>query len=374
MSNNLKTVCEKDKCCGCMACVDICGINAVKVVDSVSVYNAVINEDKCVNCGACFRVCHNNNTPKLITPISWYEGWAKDEYRRKKGSSGGVAMAVAESFIKNGGVVCSCTYNIKGFVFKIVDNIADLDQFSGSKYVKSNPLGAYKTVKKELQLGKKVLFIGLPCQVAALKNFIGNKLEINLYTIDLICHGTPSPLILEKFLNQYNRSLKNMTSIFFRKKHKFQVFDGENSIDTKGMCDAYMISFLNSLSYTENCYECQYATKERVSDLTLGDSWASDVSDTEKQKGISLLLVQTTKGNTLIEQSNLYLKDVNLEKAILNNHQLSHPSYKPKKWNLFFEELLKDMKFNKIVRQVYPYKSFKQSVKRILLKIKLMKG
>ena len=106
-----------------------------------------------------------------------------------------------------------------------------------------------------------MLFIGLPCQVAAVRNYMGERIGKQLYTVDLICHGTPSPKVLEKFLSQYQQSLEKIEDIKFRIKGKFQIYEGYKGIITTGVCDRYMIAFLNALTYTENCYECQYAKK-----------------------------------------------------------------------------------------------------------------
>ena len=40
------------------------------------------------------------------------------------------------------------------------------------------------------------------------------------------------------------------------------------------------------IDYTENCYSCRYASQSRVSDISLGDSWGSELSEEEKKKGI----------------------------------------------------------------------------------------
>ena len=60
----------------------------------------------------------------------------------------------------------ACSFNKGNFGFEIVTHPADLKNIKGSKYVKSNPVAVYESVKKILKDGKKVLFIGLPCQVA----------------------------------------------------------------------------------------------------------------------------------------------------------------------------------------------------------------
>ena len=370
---DMTTVCELNACAGCMACVDICPKGAIEIKDSLSAYNAVIDEKKCIGCNACHKICQANHPAGAKAPVRWHQGWIEDPELRGACASGGAATAIAKGFLEHGGIVCGCTFHEGKFIFEFAEKEAELHKFLGSKYVKSDPTGIYKKIKARLKRQEKVLFIGLPCQVAALKNFIGNDLSETLYTIDLICHGTPSPRVLDIFLTQYGLALSDLKDIKFRVKAKFQIYGDYKGVITKGVSDRYSIAFLNGLTYTENCYDCPYAKKERVSDVTLGDSWGSELAIEEQKKGISLLLSQTEKGAELLKMANLHLEDVDLEKAIENNHQLSHPSLRPKGREKFYKGLKKHG-FNQLVFLQFPKKCLRQDVKRILLKLKVIPG
>ena len=113
----MKTVCKKDQCAGCKACVEICSKKAIQIVDSVVAYNAIIDEDKCINCGACHKICQANKLPVQLEPIIWKEGWANDQKIREKASSGGMATAIELAFVNNGGTVCSCSLKNGDFCF-----------------------------------------------------------------------------------------------------------------------------------------------------------------------------------------------------------------------------------------------------------------
>lgn len=369
----MESVCELNKCAGCMACIDICPKDTITIKDSLTAYNAFIDEEHCIHCNACHRVCQVNHPAELRAPIHWYQGWAEDEAVRIRCSSGGAATVISSAFIENGGVVCSCTFKDGQFVFVIAERKKDLQQFVGSKYVKSNPAGVYKRIREILKSGRKVLFIGLPCQISAMRNYNGKAYDSHLYTVDLICHGSPSPQLLDRFLKQYNYSLKELRDIQFRVKAKFMVYGDHKGIITNGVSDRYSIAFLNSLTYTENCYSCYYAKKERVSDLTLGDSWGSELPIAEQKKGISLLLSQTEKGDELLKMADLHLEKVDLDMAIHNNHQLEHPSIEPEGRKIFFERLEKKS-FNKLVYKVLPKACMKQDIKRALINLKIIKG
>lgn len=368
----MNTVCEINKCNGCMACVASCPKHCITMVDSIHSINAQIDESLCIHCNRCEVVCPNINETLKNAPIGFKQGWADSEIRRNS-SSGGAASAIITSFIQSGGYVASCLFKSGSFIFEITNDLETAKRFAGSKYVKSNPEGIYEKIREKL-ITNKVLFIGLPCQVAGVLNFVGKTLQDNLYTIDLICHGTPSPQLLDIFLNQYGIKLSDLSDIQFRSKNIFQLKENAKYIGIKGTMDNYSIGFLNSLFYTENCYSCQYAKLERISDITLGDSWGTKLPQTEKKQGISLILCQTQKGEELLRLSNLQLCDVDLSGAIKHNHQLEHPSIKPHIRDAFFQELNSEKSFNELIRKFYPKQCLKQFIKGILIKIKLYGG
>lgn len=370
----MDTVCEIDACAGCMACVDICPVGVIKIKDTLRSYNAEINMDKCIHCNLCKNVCQHNQTPDKIKPIGWKQGWTEDKTVRQNSASGGASSAIMRAFVENGGVVFGCSYSEGTFGFGMEESLSEISKFAGSKYVKSNPAGIYKKVKDSLNKGRKALFIGLPCQVAACKNYIGEKNSQSLYTIDLICHGTPSPELLEKFLNDYHMSLKQVDSIKFRSKDYFSKDTDRRYLSPRGTCDRYTLGFLRALFYTDNCYSCKYAGFERISDITLGDSWGSELSQEDSKKGISLVLWQTKKGKELLDMSNLHLIDVKIEKAVSNNEQLKQPSTPHKSRKKFFESIANGKSFNKAVFVSMPCLCIKQLIKAVLVKLHLIKG
>ncbi|MCD8380512.1 MAG: Coenzyme F420 hydrogenase/dehydrogenase, beta subunit C-terminal domain, partial [Lachnospiraceae bacterium] len=368
------TVCDLNMCSGCGLCAEICPKNAINIVDDLDVYNAVIHENKCISCNSCHKVCPNNNPIRCVFPSSWYQGWAVDDKIRQNSSSGGFATAISYSFVKNGGIVCSCVFSGGKFCFDFAYTCDELGKFTGSKYVKSDPQSVYKEIKDKIRDNYRVLFIGLPCQVASIKRYVGDKLGEQLYTIDLICHGTPSPKLLELFLKQYGLSLDKLNNISFRHKFKFQVDGDCKSIVTDGVSDRYSTAFLNGLTYTENCYNCIYAQGKRVSDLTIGDSWGSEINDYEIKAGISLVLCMSEKGSDLLKNSSLHLEAVDLNNAIFHNHQLESPVKKPDKREVFFGGIKKGYRFNNMVYKSFPKQCLRQDIKGILIKMHIIKN
>lgn len=366
----MKYVCKENSCTGCMACADKCPKNAIIIKDEYDHLNAVINETLCIGCNACHQVCQNNNPPELTAVKKWFQGWSESPEIRAASSSGGAAAAISKCFVENNGAVCSCKFQNGVFGFEIVDSVEELQSLCGSKYVKSNPAGAYKKVSQLLKKGKKVLFIGLPCQAAAMKNYVGSKYSDMLYTADLICHGSPSPEILKMYLKDSRLSVENASDVKFRNNNSYKLYLDDQPVTPVGVQDLYTYCFLKGICYTENCYECRYAATDRVSDITLGDSWGSYLPDEEKKKGISLILCQTDKGLELIGNSGLHLEDVDVERAIAANHQLKHPSVKPPERGKFLISLQKYGSFNRAFSKTFPKVYFRYRVKKALYKFK----
>lgn len=359
----MKTVCEINMCAGCMLCKDICPQKAITIKDDYLCYNAIIDENKCVSCKLCENKCPQNQTPSFLTPFWYKQGWSNDEEQRKLSSSGGVAFELITFFLKSGGAVCSCLCRQGKFVFDFISSEDEIHRFRGSKYIKSNPEGIYKKIKEKINNKEKVLFIGLPCQAASVISYVG--ISEYLYTVDLICHGTPSPNILHEYLKQKKKSIECECEISFRKQSEFRLFIDGKPIEA-GTQDNYTTAFLNSLSYTDNCYRCRYARFDRVTDITLGDSWDSDLSEVEVQKGISLILCQTEKGISLIENSNIKLFDVDIKRAVRANHQLDHPSVAPKHREYFLKNIRNRKNIDLSMLKVFPKREVKNMVKRLL--------
>ena len=361
-----------------MACADACTKNAINVHIDIDSCNAEINETLCIGCGICSKVCQINEPLSLNRPLSWFQGGSKDEKIRKNSASGGFATEISKEFIKQGGTVFTCTFQTGEFKYRAFRTSDSLEKIAGSKYVKSNPSGVYKMIREELLAGKKVLFIGLPCHAAGVQKFLNKKLLENLYTIDLICHGSPAPQLLDKFLKEHHVELSQLTAIRFRQKDHFQIEQSEEDyykcVGTRGVLDSYMIGFLGGLFYTENCYECRYANLSRVSDITIGDSWGSELPLVEQQKGISLALCQTKKGEQLLKMSNIELRDVDLSLAQQHNHQLSYPSAITKQRDKFLAGIRLNQSFDSVVWRTCFVKSMKQEIKKILMKVKIYRG
>lgn len=361
----MKTICETNKCNGCMACISVCPCKCISIKDEISAYNAVINQTVCINCKNCEKVCPKLSPPEKRKPYMWKQGWAKSDVRQNA-ASGGIASEIMRNFVLSGGYVASCLFKKGKFVFEITKDLETVKRFAGSKYVKSNPIGIYEKIKEQLKT-HKVLFIGLPCQVAALKKVVKN--QENLYTIDLICHGTPSPKVLQYYLKEHKVELNSIDEIRFRNHNSFQLTSNCKIFNPEGV-DDYLLSFLSTSIYTENCYSCNYASFERVADITLGDSWGTEYQD-EIGNGISLVLCQTKKGEELLENGCMSLMDVNIENAIKANTQLREPAKISPARSVLLDAVKNEHSFRLATLRVFPVIIIKRWVKRVLFKMNL---
>ena len=367
----MKTVCEKDMCTGCHLCFDICPKKAIEIRDTGFQLNAVMGE-ACVDCGACKGKCPQNTNVNKNKYRFMKQGWAEDDKIRRDSSSGGVATALIKSFLERDGVVCSCIFDQGNFTFMITEDAAKYGAFKGSKYVKSDPSGMYRKIKEYLQNGRKVLMVALPCQIAAAKMYLGERYGEQFYTVDLICHGTPSKELLDSYLKECGVDIDGSDSISFRNGIKYGLSVNHKRLEPVGVVDLYLLSFLCSTIFTENCYHCRYASTERVSDLTLGDSWDNTFPAAEKQKGISLILCQTEKGKTLLDNAKLELFDVDESRVLSSQAQLRSPSQKDKKREKFIMTYQNDH-FMTAARRTFRYKWFKQRIKKILILMGLLR-
>ena len=366
MNDLAKYVCGEKTCNSCSVCLDFCPVKAINLERKSEYSNAVIDKKKCIDCKLCKRICPRNNLNfKFKKPEKWFQGWSKNDIIRSNSASGGAASEIMHSFIKSGGKVVTCCFMNGKFVYRVIEKQENLENAAGSKYVKSDPSGIYKTIISQLK-NNRILFIGLPCHVAALYNVVKPELLDNLYTIDLICHGTPSPDLLKRYLYEHGYDLNKLKTISFRENNNYCLSVDGFLIESNMITDNYIFSFLNRITFTENCYNCSFAQIKRISDITLGDSWGSDLDDTQKAKGISLILCQTSKGEELLSMSNMELLYVDLKRAIENNKQLKSPALKPQNREKFFRLFNKGIKYDRIVFRIEPVMCIKRFIKKIM--------
>ena len=343
----MQQVCEISKCSGCGACHSVCPHGAISMAPGLlGAMSPHIDNENCVDCGLCAKVCPVNNPVKLAEPSVAYAAYSISPDERMTSASGGAATILARKIIMDGGVVYGCAQLSGVDISHIrVDSLSGLERLKGSKYVQSRTAHVFEEVKNDLKENRKVLFIGTPCQVAGLKNYIAlTKYDQGLIAVDLCCHGTPSLQILHDHL-AYS-GLVDADEVSFRDKSTGKiryVFKAKTSdeaciYDKPAHADYYMTGFLNGMFLRESCFTCRYAASERCSDLTLADHWAmGDSEDAEMMvsKGLSTVLINTQKGKTLFESLEDLVYEVRPMSEAMNNGQFKRPVRKPEDYDAF---------------------------------------
>lgn len=303
---------SKIDCCGCEACYNSCSFDAIQMrQDLEGFYYPQINEDKCTECNRCEKVCPALNLiPKSNELQKAYACYNSDEAIRRESTSGGIFSAIAGHFLKQEkGVV----YGVKfGEDFQVVYDKAttekELADFRGSKYIQCRPEKVFTEIKALLENNLRVLFTGLPCQVEALKLFLGKSYP-QLYTIDMVCFGVGSPKIWESYLdNFHNREqiqeirLRDKTEGWKHWKVKFRE-EGKDSYCERRE-NLYINSFLSRVNIRPSCYACKFKGLSRASDFTIADCWG--IGELNKKmnddKGLSALLLHSDKAMALFEE------------------------------------------------------------------------
>ena len=325
---------RKKECTGCMACVDSCNHNALKsYLDTDGHLYPKLDVKKCIKCGLCSKSCPIINKTYYSQQKTFskpFTAWANNDELRMKSASGGIFAAIAHQFILDGGIVVGASIEGCNINHIIIESIEELHKLQGSKYQQGDLSGIYIEIKHKLDQNQKVLFSGTPCQIGGLQGFLKNKEYPNLFTIDLICGGFPSILPMNLFIRNNKNQIK--TIISFRDKtngwkshgykYSLKVIDDKNNVVNFGNNNLPINAFDSGLTKRYSCYNCKFATANRISNLTIGDFWGDIDYPEQHYKGLSLVVVHNERGMSLLNLSNITYHEVNWDKAIKKNTRM----------------------------------------------------
>lgn len=348
----MKIICNEDNCFGCLACVNACPRNCISIItDRNGFIRPDVDESKCIECNRCVKVCPANNPLPLNRLKHVYASQLSEDNAVMESTSGGLFQALARYVLHNGGIVCAARRESdNNLTHMIVHNENELYECLKSKYYQSSVGLTFREIKKKLLNGRKVLFCGTPCQVAGLLSYIGKNTN-NLITCDLICHGTPSKKIVDRYIDDKEKKYHSkVKEILFRDK-KFGwkemrmtlLFENGKMYSNTATNDDFYFGFFHGMYYRRSCYICPFAKEERVGDITLGDFWGIEdtKSDLDPQKGISLVIVNTRKGEELLSEitDDIILETHTIEEAKRKNHNLNYPSRQNHNYDKFYKLL-----------------------------------
>lgn len=365
---------DKKNCCGCSACVQRCPKQCIRLEeDTEGFLYPQVDEETCIKCGLCEKVCPILNQADKPSVLEVLAVKNPNDEERMNSSSGGVFLPLAREVINLGGVVFGAVYDESWEVHHVyAEKIEDVYPMMGSKYLQSKIGNSFKDAERFLKQGREVLFVGSPCQIAGLRTYLRNKQYPNLLAVDFLCHGVPSPGVWRRYLaetyggydakeqsrlqatagkNSVLLSSLNATSpigdIKFRDKResgwkKFRLVVRQKSASKADQNtvlssdihydNPFMRGFLSDIYLRPSCYECKCKNGVNHSDLTIGDYWAARVTDQDfdDDKGVGLVLVNTSKGKEYFDRLNMTVRKSDLDKANLcnggfNEHTHAHP-------------------------------------------------
>lgn len=345
-----------ERCTGCGACYNACPKKCISMKpNNEGFLYPEINIDECIKCRKCTNVCPiEKKVEKKSFEIKVFAALTKNYDILLKSSSGGIFTVIANLIIENNGVVFGSIFDKDMQVEHIgINNKEQLKLLQGSKYVQSNTKNTFKDVEKFLKEGTKVLYSGTPCQIDGLKKYLRKEYE-NLITIDLICHGVPSQLFFDKYINYLEiKNKSKIDEIKFRNKksntaslYPYMLTYKTNSkkISIKNpYLDPFYYAFHKGMNLRESCYKCKYTNLNRVGDITLGDYWGVKEfhPNIENINGVSLMLINSSKGEKVfnkIKNEIIYEKS-KLEFVACKNKCLSKPSERSIIRNYIYKEL-----------------------------------
>jgi len=347
------------RCTGCAACANICPVDAITMqANAEGFLYPKLDKSKCINCNKCNTVCQLETVRNVNDQTStYYAAVNSSKEQLIKSSSGGFFLALAHYVISVKGVVIGCAFD-QDMVARHVaaETVQDCEKMCGSKYVQSDIAQIYREAKKYLDAGRLVLFTGTPCQVEGLNLFLGKAYD-NQITVDLICHGVPSPLLWEKHKSWLEeRKQKKIREYRFRGKDKagwslyyyyYYYYGSKKCYSGISNLDPYYQDFLRCKNYRESCYSCAFAKPERISDFTIGDYWGGERLhlNFNKELGISLVLANSNKAQLLLCDLAKYVDfcKTDYDYALENNKQLTEPVPRPVCRDTYYSNVLENV-------------------------------
>ena len=347
------TIKDKSLCAGCSACANICPKKCIEMVaDERGFLYPSVKKSECVQCGLCNKICPFLNPKEVKDDKNAYAAYYKDESVRGVSSSGGLFGCLAKEILNENGVVFGAAFadDFKSIKHIGIERKEDLPKLYGSKYLQSVIGDSYKSAENYLKADRLVLFVGTSCQVSGLKAYLRKDYE-NLLTVDVICHGTPSPRVWKDYADEKENEFQSkIVAADFRNKRfgwdksvVLLLFANGKEYCALGSKDDYIKGFLMNLYLRESCYKCVCKGNNVLSDISLGDFWGieSVLPNFSDNKGTSAIILNTTKGKDFFNdiRHGLVTETVTYEDVLKGNSALVKPVEKPSKsdkfWNVY---------------------------------------
>lgn len=313
-----------DFCSGCGLCHDVYGIYFSK--DSKGFYYPCF-EGKTYEEKQMSSICpFGKNGVEKYSGTVWgsykkvFQGWSTDEELRFKASSGGTVSALAAYLLEHeivDGIIQVKTSDSEQYSTDVVcsKTVEAVFSCSGSRYCQSSPLYDISSILAD---GEKYCFIGKPCDVAALRYYMGVNDGIRkkiVYLISFFCAGIPSEDANKKLLNELKcDKCKEL-------RYRGNGWPGlTTAIDDDGKAHTmeYEKSWIEILGrdIRKSCKFCFDGIGERA-DISCGDYWylgSDNKPDFTENKGRNIVFAWTEKGEELLNKASaenmIHLDDI----------------------------------------------------------------
>ena len=362
------------KCCGCGTCVTVCPKTAISIInDEYGFEYPYIDQNRCISCGLCEKVCPAIYQQLVNTRYQCGAAYALDEKLKFEGSSGGLFGVFARQVIHEGGIVFGAAFDAELRLKTVsAETEEELKPLFKSKYLLCNTDNQFLSIKKELGAGRKVLYCSSPCQVSALRLFLGNDYN-SLITIDFVCHGVGSQSLFNKSIVWIEKTTGNKIKHFqFRYKskgassHYYRYTSKGEKHTNEGLylTFPYYNAYCKQLIYRESCYTCQYAQEERTSDITIGDFHTIERFDktVDRFAGISMFVCNSSKGMDFFSsvREQLWIREFEWNVLKQENRFSNFNDYRPPEQTTFMKSIAEDGFEATVRRFLNPKKDWKR--------------
>lgn len=347
---------DKESCTACGACAFVCAKNSITMIEDEhgSVYPS-LDSTNCVECGRCQKTCPILSPLDVNTPQIAYSAWSSDKKERETSASGGIAAEIYKKAVSEG---CDIAGAVQQDDFRVVMQLSSDEKailkFKNSKYVFSEAWHVYQEIKQSLKADKNVVFIGLPCQVAALRKIFRENEKILF--VEVVCHGTAPFSYLKQHIEhiEHTKNEKAIRMSFrdpdtYTYTYTFTLYNKDGKrfyAEVPRKTDTYQYAYHSTISYRENCYHCHFAREQRIADITLSDykGLGRMAPCSYGETNVSCILVNTEKGKKfikeMIQEKRIYADERPVREPIEGDPQLRQPSLKGAA-RMDFERLIK---------------------------------
>lgn len=331
------SVSKVENCYGCEACANVCSRKAIVFhEDEQGFLYPKVDNSMCVECKVCEQFCPSLKKPtKKTGEKKYYGAYSNDDNELKHSTSGGIAYELMKYYINNYKIVYGVAYSddYKYAHFKRANKETEIKRLQGTKYVQAKKENVFLDVYNDLKEQEDVLFIGTPCEIAALKQFLRFKkiVEKNIMFCELVCSGPTSNKVLRQYIQLIEKNNKKKI-VYFNMRDKAKGWGSKNikiefengKIISRGLYQTCLGVAFYSMA-RKSCYSCDYKLKNSLSDLTIGDFWGVNENDgIYNRDGLSLVITHNEKAEELLKKINIKKQEITFEEAVKNNDEIMY--------------------------------------------------